>query len=717
MSSCRIRIFLLISAALALICPQHARSQYTTTDWAIRTDATINSGYAEMEVDAMENLYALQFSQGFTDLDPGPGSYTVNSGSAIYLVKFNNQQQIQWAKAFELSGNNTIRNLEVSPSGDIFLSGFFQDSIDLDPGPSEHKLKTPYVNGFIVSLDGNGNFKWAAQFESSSSDVNALTLDANGNINAGIGVSGTVDVDPSSGTVHYTSQPNGSDLIVAKFDPLGQLLMSEQISSSKFIFATHLEVDEHSNRIITGEFEGKTDFDPGSGTHFYTPLVTSGFVLKLDSSGIYQWFRPFINLKNVIAATDSSGNVYCAGNFTGSVDFDPGPATSSLSTSQRDYFLMKLTPGGNLIWLRSSGSVSCDVIVFDLAVTRNGDSYLTGNYYGTMDLDHGAYTQHTAPTAINGGYILRTKNDGQFIWGGSIDFSSFGTLRHIRVLPPHSVYFEGAVFGIPFINSFVDVDPGSDTIYVTVDSTIVSGFIVKLSLCDLFSDVSAVRATCHGESLQLQVKSGGQVTWYSDLTSTVALASGPGYTTAPLTIGYHSLAIEHSACGNERFPILIVTNPNPKVSVTGNNYTMCEGEPATYQFHGAISYSLNGIATPSIHTMIPQSAVLYTLTGLSPLGCSGSTLFVHPLDPCLGMTQHSLITNDLFPNPAIDRFTISNTGPGAVVRILDPQGQTVKVARISGRHETIRVDDFSKGVYMVEMNVNGVPVRKKLIIQ
>ena len=64
-------------------------------------------------------------------------------------------------------------------------------------------------------------------------------------------------------------------------------------------------------------------------------------------------------------ATDSQGNVYSTGYFTGTVDFDPGPGTVLLSSfgGSEDVFVTKVDPAGNLVWAKVYGGAGADRFV------------------------------------------------------------------------------------------------------------------------------------------------------------------------------------------------------------------------------------------------------------------------------------------------------------------------------------------------------------------
>ena len=94
-------------------------------------------------------------------------------------------------------------------------------------------------------------------------------------------------------------------------------------------------------------------------------------------------------------AVDANGNVYTAGSFQSTVDFDPGPAIYNLtavsSFGGNDIFISKLDASGNFLWAKQLGGVLDDA-GFSIAVDGNGNIYTTGYFTGTADFDPGPGT-------------------------------------------------------------------------------------------------------------------------------------------------------------------------------------------------------------------------------------------------------------------------------------------------------------------------------------
>ncbi|MBU1024134.1 hypothetical protein KKB99_07620, partial [bacterium] len=116
-------------------------------------------------------------------------------------------------------------------------------------------------------------------------------------------------------------------------------------------------------------------------------------------------------------AVDGSGNVYVAGSFEGTVDFDPDMVGSDFHTSigGLDAYLTKYNSAGDYLWTKTWGGLG----IWDEGhgIGVYGTSlYVTGHFEGTVDFDPGG---GTANRTSNGGrdvFLSRFDLDGNLLW-------------------------------------------------------------------------------------------------------------------------------------------------------------------------------------------------------------------------------------------------------------------------------------------------------------
>lgn len=119
-------------------------------------------------------------------------------------------------------------------------------------------------------------------------------------------------------------------------------------------------------------------------------------------------------------ATDSAGNVYLTGTFSGEVDFDPGPGSYPLTgVASNRVFVAKYTPAGALIWTRGMDG-TIDDKGRGIVVAADGSVYTTGYFQGTADFDPGL---GFVPLTSAGGqdvFVLKLNSAGNFVWARSL---------------------------------------------------------------------------------------------------------------------------------------------------------------------------------------------------------------------------------------------------------------------------------------------------------
>ena len=219
-------------------------------------------------------------------------------------------------------------------------------------------------------------------------------------------------------------------------------------------------VDPLGNIISTGNFRGTVDFDPGTGTTIATSLGDwDVFIQKLDASGNFLWAKTFGGASADHAEsvfTDQNGNIYTAGRFTQTVDFDPGSGVASHSSlGSFDVFVQKLDAEGNFLWAKTFGGANYDVC-YALKVDSDGNVYTTGHFNGSVDFDPGSEVYTLTATENNRNtFVQKMDTNGNFLWAKSFSGANWGT--SINIDSAGNIYTTGTIFGQ------TDFDPGSGT--------------------------------------------------------------------------------------------------------------------------------------------------------------------------------------------------------------------------------------------------------------
>ena len=185
-----------------------------------------------------------------------------------------------------------------------------------------------------------------------------MAVDASGNVYTTGFFNGTVDFDPGPGIFNLTGVISGDDrsIYISKLNTSGNFIWAKKIGEigpADFINDyppqySSIALDAAGNVYTTGPFSRAVDFDPGVGVVNLVPWGDQDvFVTKLDAAGTFVWAKQMggngtANSSSI--AIDITGNVYIEGAFKGTIDFDPGPGVSNLtSIGTTDHFIHKMT--------------------------------------------------------------------------------------------------------------------------------------------------------------------------------------------------------------------------------------------------------------------------------------------------------------------------------------------------------------------------------------
>jgi hypothetical protein len=378
--------------------------------WGKRIGGNGYAGNCQMTVDKNGNVYSACLYTDTVDLDPGPGVYKVGEmGNAdIFICKMDPSGNFVWGKSFGSSAQDMPTGIDVDMDGNVYFTGNFRNTIDMDPGSGTHILTAlAFEDVFVCKLNSAGAFIWAVQlagsfFERSS----ALAIDNNSNVYIAGTCSDSVDFDPGPGVYQFSSPDNST--FYWKLNTDGELVWAKEVGNG--IWIKSILTDSANNVYLTGGLQSVSDLDPGPSVQLMSPTgINDLFIQKLDASGNLIWTKTTgCVVKTTIpnsSALHSDENLFVAAMFDGVLDLDFGLGIAEhTSAGNYDGCIVELSSDGEYICSTSFGSDNYERIG-DIAVDANGNLHTVGFLQDTVDFDPGPGTQflyaHTADVFVN----------------------------------------------------------------------------------------------------------------------------------------------------------------------------------------------------------------------------------------------------------------------------------------------------------------------------
>lgn len=378
--------------------------------------------------------------------------------------------------------NITPLSIATDYQGNVYTTGYFSGQPDMDPDTGTYFLNGPstfnsYSYQYLSKFDADGNFLWAKQFGSGNSYVYGFSVSADrfGNV---------ITVGYYEGNIQYqgglvlNSGP-GVDAFILKLDSSGNFIWARNLVDMD---AKKVKTDPYGNVFVRGIFTGTKDFDPGTGVFPLSATTNSfgtfSYLLKLTPSGNFVWATG-LPCGSSGFDLDFKGNIFIAGAFTGTYDFDPGPGVvnlSSVSGSNANFAIIKLDDTGNFLWAKKVGAY-WPMYAESIAIDPDGNLLLTGEFSGVVDFDPDSGVVNMS--SLSGSYdifILKLTQSGNFLWSRKIGGTSGDTGAFI------DADLEGNVYTTGYFYNTVDFDPGAGV--ATLSTTAPNAVGVFLSKLD-----------------------------------------------------------------------------------------------------------------------------------------------------------------------------------------------------------------------------------------
>lgn len=447
--------------------------------------------------------------------------------------------QLVWGNSMHGKSQEWISGVALDTVGNVYLTGIFRDTFDLNPGqgnailvPKTIDNSEPEMNVFIAKYDTAGNFLWAktiiGRHVESNPGGNSITVDAMGNLIMVGSFKDSADFDPGPGSSILESN-GGQDIYIMKLDQGGNFLWAKSFGGLVTEWACEVNVDALGNIYLSGSFSDTVDFDPGPGTEF---LVSAGgqdnFVAKYDKDGNYLWAHRMGSPGNTVAengaglAVDKDGNVISTGRYGITATFS-STNTTLTSISAGDVYVMKHDSTGNFSWAISFGGAGWDDYGYDVVVDKLGNIYTVGYFNGQVDFDPGPDTAILTANYFDG-FVAKYDPDGNYLWAINIGGTGYLNLfTNVGIDAIGNVYVTGNYSGT------ADFDPGPGTANLTAASGEIEGFVAKYDgNTGAYLWAGALESSISGYTGAFSVAPDGTLYVSGGFRGTIDLDPGPG---------------------------------------------------------------------------------------------------------------------------------------------------------------------------------------------
>ncbi len=335
--------------------------------WAKNFGGPLDEIGFSIGVDRLGYVYTSGYFEDSADFDPGKGTYYLGANRSldIFISKLDSSGDFVWAKRIGGISKDIGSSLALDDSANIYLTGYFEDSVDFDPGQGIKYLFGDMPKSiFTAKFSTTGNLAWAKKTGGyiDYPFFNSISVDKKMNVYTTGSFWDSTDFDPDEPS-SFLNSLSGS-IYVSKLGPCpsplgaikGEILLCSAsgktsykishasgatgyfwkvppgmtIDSGQNTNTIHVSFGKSSGKITvvatnscdTNSFSSlfvKTGTPPKVGI-IASPsiIVCEGTTLKLSGTGAskYTWtggvkngidFKPFISQKYIIEGTDSIG--------------------------------------------------------------------------------------------------------------------------------------------------------------------------------------------------------------------------------------------------------------------------------------------------------------------------------------------------------------------------------------------------------------------------
>ena len=376
---------------------------------------------------------------------PNGVGFRVNDYNARYPLVID--PSYAWHTFYGSSATDEGCSIALDGSGNVYVTGYSADTWQGDGGASPLHAHSGDLDIVVMKLDSKGEYQWHTFYGSSDSEGGySIALDGNGNVYVTGWSNGGWQGDGGVNPLH--AYAGGSDITVLKLNRDGVYQWHAFYGSSGYDGGSGIALDGSGNIYVAGVSYGAWQGDGGvNPLHGYTGTWDI-VVLKLGDNGAYQWHTFYGSSGydgGAWIAVDEGGRIYVAGASEGSWQGDGGANPLHDYSGDRDIAVLKLNSSGQYQWHTFYGSSAYERAT-GIALDGNRNVYVTAESEATWQGDGGASPLH-AYSGLNDIVVLKLNDNGVYQWHTFYGSDDEDSATSIAVDENGNVYVVGSSYG------------------------------------------------------------------------------------------------------------------------------------------------------------------------------------------------------------------------------------------------------------------------------
>ena len=478
-----------------------------------------------------------------TSTDFGNITLTSNGGNDIFIVKYDTDGDVIWAKKAGGPSQDRGYGIVIDASENVYITGTFTQSATF----KNTTITNPANNSsFVAKYNSSGQFQWVNESGAccDTTKSNGIALDDNGNIY----IAGYFMDETRFDSYRFNSR-GVSDIFIVKYDPSGDVIWAKQAGGIEEDGAYGLVVDNLNHLLyVTGLVREQGNFDNiPYGVRGYKDIFLAAYNLDGDAVWVQTYGGNYRDLGSAVTV-DNQGNIYTTGLFNDVAYFGPYTLTGYPNQPWADFYVDKISPA-----TAQSPTVNSSNLSVTTVNCSDLDIYFTsGNGTRRIIVAHEGTPVNAIP--VNG-----NSYSGNSIYGSGTNLGNNnyvvynGTGNNVTLtnLTPGVMYYF-SIFeynGIGLTSNFFTNNP-------TTGNALTVIFPITIT--------SIQNIICEGDSLVLFASNASSYSW-SPLNNLTILSDTSVIVKPQITTTYTVSGITSEGCFAES-NITIIVNPSPAVS-------------------------------------------------------------------------------------------------------------------------------------------------------